>query len=41
MTMAGEWLGHAPTGKTAEYPFVCVFGFAKGQLTGERFFFEA
>lgn len=40
MTLAGEWFGIAPTGKTAELAVFCVFGVANGQLTSERFFLD-
>lgn len=40
MTFAGPLLGFAPTGRTAELPFFCVFGCDGMQLTYERFFFD-
>jgi hypothetical protein len=41
MTFAGEFVGHAPTGRTAELAIFCVFDFANGSLRRERFFFDA
>lgn len=41
LTLAGEWLGRAPTGRTAELPVFCIFDFANGLLARERFFFDA
>jgi hypothetical protein len=40
MTWSGSFLGHAPTGRSAELPFFCVFPSANGVLRGERFFFD-
>jgi hypothetical protein len=40
MTWRGEFFGHAPTGRTAELPFFCVFPSSGGVLRGERFFFD-
>jgi predicted ester cyclase len=40
MTFAGPLLGHAPTGRTARLPYVCVFGCADGVIRSERFFFD-
>ena len=40
MTFAGGFPGIAPTGRTAELPFFCVFGCDGMQLTYERFFFD-
>ena len=41
MRFAGELLGHAPTGRTAELPIFCLFEIANGSLRKERFFFDA
>jgi predicted ester cyclase len=41
LTLAGAFLGLAPTGRSAAVPFVSIFPFANGQLRGERFFFDA
>jgi hypothetical protein len=40
MTFAGGLLGLAPTGRTAELPFFCLFGCDGMQLAYERFFFD-
>lgn len=40
MSWKGAFLGHGPTGRTAELPYFCVFPCAAGALTGERFFFD-
>jgi hypothetical protein len=40
MTLTGEWLGHPPTGRTAELPCFCVFEMDGVQLCSERFFFD-
>jgi hypothetical protein len=40
LTLAGEWLGRASTGRTAELPVFCVFDGANGLLGRERFFFD-
>lgn len=36
--LSDDW--HAPTGKTADLPFVSVFTYKDGALRGERFFFD-
>jgi predicted ester cyclase len=41
LTFAGDFMGHAPTGRTAELPIFCTFDFANGSLRRERFFFDA
>lgn len=40
MTFAGAFLGHPPTGRTADLPIFCVFGCDGMQLRYERFFFD-
>lgn len=40
LSLRGEILGHAPTGKTAELPIFCVFQVEGGALRSERFFFD-
>lgn len=40
MTFAGDLLGLAPTGRTAELPAVSVFTCAGGAITGERFYLD-
>lgn len=40
VTFRGAFLGHSPTGRSAELPIFCVFDGANGQLTRERFFFD-
>ena len=40
LSWRGPFAGHAPTGRTAELPFVSVFPCAGGTLRGERFFFD-
>ena len=40
MTLAGEFLDIAPTGRTARIPFVSVFTGAGGRLTRETFYFD-
>jgi hypothetical protein len=40
MTFAGDFLGHAATGRTADLPIFCVFGMAGPAIASERFFFD-
>lgn len=40
MTLDGPFLAFAPTGRTAELPFFCVFEYRNGLLSRERFFFD-
>jgi predicted ester cyclase len=40
LSLRGEMLGFAPTGKTADLPMFCVMGCAGGALRSERFFFD-
>lgn len=40
MTLAGAWLGHAPTGRSAELPCFCVFQMDGALIRSERFFFD-
>jgi len=40
MTFAGEFLGLAPTHRTAVFPGFCLFTFDGAQLASERFFFD-
>jgi predicted ester cyclase len=40
MTFAGDLLGLAPTGRTAELPAVSVFSCAGGAIGGERFYLD-
>ncbi len=40
MSLEGPFLAFAPTGRTAELPFFCVFEFRNGLLGLERFFFD-
>jgi hypothetical protein len=40
MTWRGAFGPHAPTGRSVELPFVSLFPFANGALSGERFFFD-
>jgi predicted ester cyclase len=40
MTFAGDFLGLAPTNRTAELPGFCLFTFDGAQLASERFFFD-
>jgi hypothetical protein len=40
LTWRGPFLGLAPTGRSAELPFVSVFPGSNGVLRGERFFFD-
>lgn len=40
MTMMGPLGDVAPSGRTAHYPFVSIFGVRDGKLTYERFFFD-
>jgi hypothetical protein len=41
MTFAGPLLGLAPTGRTADLPFVSIFPVRGGALAGEVFLFDA
>lgn len=40
MSFRGAFLDLAPTGRTAELPVACVFGFRDGLLASERFYFD-
>jgi predicted ester cyclase len=40
LSLRGDFLGLAPTLKTADLPVFCVFDVADGQLSRERFFFD-
>lgn len=40
LTWRGPLFGLAPSGRSAELPFVAIFPTAGGQLRGERFFFD-
>jgi hypothetical protein len=40
LTWRGAFAGLAPTGRSADLPFVSIFPGAHGQLRGERFFFD-
>jgi hypothetical protein len=40
MTLAGSWLGHEPTGRTATLPCFCVFEMDGATIRSERFFFD-
>lgn len=40
MSFGGDFLGVAPTGRSATLPFFSVFTHGLGGLTGERFFFD-
>ncbi len=40
MSWRGPFAEHAPSGRTAELPFVSIFPCEGGSLRGERFFFD-
>jgi hypothetical protein len=40
LSWLGSFAGFAPTGRSADLPFVSIFPGANGSLRGERFFFD-